>query len=451
LLFTTFDSPQEFENDLLAQLLRWMRDHEKGGDAAVSVPPPSAGEDLAAGRTEGTPPDPSMTILEQAKQLTKEGRFTRAESLYARAVAGPPDTEALTQYTRFLRRAGRLERAVSVGERLLKVAQASGDVPAEIEALSNRGIIARKRGRYAASLDDFQAALRLAREMGGQGATNEAFLLDNIALTRRKEGRFRDTLNALERSLEIRRTQDDKRGLANSLNNVGALRRQLGELDPARVMHEQAIELFRELGDTRGEANARANLGEVLDAADDRDGAKVEFEESLELNESLKSPEGIGMNCWQLGRVALQAGDFVSARRYALRCLSFDERAPDRPESVGGAFHLFGQIELVEGDVDEAIKSLERALSIYTSTGQRLGAAWTAGDLARAREAAGDHVGGKRALELAESLGHGQDHAQLAASLRAAESAVANGDSAETEDVPVVVELRGGDPVRFRR
>jgi tetratricopeptide (TPR) repeat protein len=431
LLFTTFDSAQEFEDDLLAHLLRWTRDEEKGNDGALTVPPPSEPPDGTDDEREIHAPkrgdqgtDAEWSLLDEAKRLTKEGRLTRAESLYARAVAGPPDVEALTQYTRFLRRTGRLERATALSERLIEVAREHGDPGAEIEGLSNRGIIRRKRGDYSGSTSDFEAAIGIARGMGDAGLSNMAFLLDNVALTLRKEGRFAAALAALEQSLQIRNGIDDPRGLANSLNNVGALRRQRGDLDSAGDMHRRAINLFRELDDPRGEAQARANLGEVLYALGDFSAARSEFTESLEINEALKSPEGIGMNCWQLGRLALDLGDTDAARGYALRCLSIDEHGADRPESVGGAFHLFGQIELAVDDPQQAILSLERALAIYERTGQRLGASWTAADLARAHSGLGDEVAARRALAKAVELGAELDHVQLQEALRTARSVV---------------------------
>lgn len=426
LLFTTFDSAEEFDNDLLSHLLRWMRDEDEGATATISAPPSGSSDSSIPESVDAPGATVEESALEEAKRLTKEGRLTRAESIYARSIAGPPNIEALTQYSRFLRRTGRLERSLSVSDELLTIAREHGDKAAEIEALSNRGIIRRKRGDYAASVSDFEAALEIARGLGEDGISNVAFLLDNIALTRRKEGRFAAALDVLEESLAIRRAGDDRRGLANSLNNVGALRRQRGDVVMAQQMHSQAIELFRELEDARGEAQARANLGEAFYAAGDSGSAKREFTESLEMNEALKSPEGIGMNCWQLGRVALDTGDFVSARGYALRCMTVDEQAADRPESIGGALHLFGQVELAQGDLDSAHRSLENALTIYERTGQRLGASWTAADLARARVAINDLDGAEEALSRAVGLGRDLDHVQLSTALDAAEAAVAN-------------------------
>lgn len=432
LLFTTFDSPREFEDDLLGHLLRWMRDEEKTTGGAPAPPPSGADDEAmpASGAADSLPETDQEAHLDRAKRLMKEGRLTRAESIYARAVAGAPDIEALTQYTRFLRRTGRLERATSMAERLLEVAREHADHEAEIEALSNRGIIERKRGKYLASISDFEAALDVATRSEDVGDANVAFLLDNVALTRRKEGRLEAALEALERSLAIRRAVDDPRGLANSLNNVGALRRQRGDVDVAKDMHAQAIDLFRGLDDPRGEANARANLGEAFYAAGDVAQAKREFTESLEINETLKSPEGIGMNNWQLGRVALDEGDLAAARAYALRCLTIDQREPDRPESVGGALHLFGQIELADSKPSAAVASLENALTIYERTGQRLGAAWTAADLARAYAMNGDLPDAEAALDKAFEFGSGLDHVQLATNLAAARAAVSEAHGA---------------------
>ena len=433
LLFSTFDTIEEFENDLLGHLLRWVRDAEKGTQGTAPTPPPS--EPPQGAHATDIAGDDASDLLDRAKQLAKEGKLTRAESIYARAVLAGPDVESLTQYTRFLRRAGRLDMAATMSERLLEVGRAQGDLPAQIEALSNQGIINRKRGDYVASKRELEEAMALARAMGDAGESNIAFLLDNLALTFRKEGRFESALEYSEQALEIRRRGEDQRGLANSLNNVGALRRQRGDVDAAVEMHEQAISLFAELEDRRGEAQAHANLGEALHAAGRLDDAHAEYERSLELNQALNSPEGIGMNCWQLGRLALTNGDSNSASSYATRCLLSDEGA-DRPESIGGALHLIGQVDLAAGNADEAIPTLERALSIYRGSGQRLGEAWTAADLAKAQAVATRLPSATEALQRATALGANLEHVQFQAALDEARGVVRAAFDAQGLEMP---------------
>lgn len=204
---------------------------------------------------------------------------------------------------------------------------------------------------------------------------------------------------------------------------MGALRRQRGDVVPAIELHRQAIAIFEELEDPRGEAQARANLGEALHAVGEFSGAQGEYETSLALNEALNSPEGIGMNCWQLGRLWLDRGERDKARAFAFRCLRADE-AGDRPESIGGGLHLFGQIELSAKEFDAAVDSLSSALDIYRSSGQRLGAAWTAADLARAHAGAGHAGAARSALSVAVDQGSGLEHVQFQSVLSAAQAAV---------------------------
>src|SRR5262249_28202910 len=82
-------------------------------------------------------------------------------------------------------------------------------------------------------------------------------------------------------------------------------------------------------------------------------------------------------------------------------------------------------IEMADDAPKSALPSLENALSIYQRTGQRLGASWTAADLAQAYTALGDQAKAEEALETALSLGRGLGHIQLDSALAAAELGVA--------------------------
>ena len=440
LLFSTFDSLEEFERHLRRHLLLWMREEDEGKHERVLAPPPAQSLDGA------DEPSPEMAdtaaLLKEAERLTKEGKLTRAESLYARAVVGRTDLDALTQYIRFLRRTGRLDQAMAMSERLFELSRDLGDSTSEIEALSNQAIIRRKLGDNARALRDLNSAVEIAITLGDDGRSSLAFLYDNLGLTLRKSGDFPGSLTWHEKALAIRRQLGDPRGVANASNHLGALLRQQGRVAQAEAMHREALELFRE-GDgyDRGEAQARANLGEDLQLLGQFAEAREQYELSLALNRELRSPEGIGMNLWQLGRLALAEGRLPDAYQYAHAGLEADDSS-GRPEGVAGALHLLGQVELASGRLVEAERSLGLALATYERSGQRLGIAWTALDLARALAIGGRPERANEALARAVSAGIGLGHAQLEEALRAARETV----EAQAERV----RARAGHDVRRR-
>jgi tetratricopeptide (TPR) repeat protein len=422
LLYKTVDSAAEFEVELRGLLLKWLREHGQDGNAEpISVPPPN--EPPSPEGDSGALGDADEDLLVRAEKLADEGQLTRAESLYATAVAARTDLKAMTQYIRFLRRTGRLDLAHAMSERLLTVASQQKDSQAVIEALSNLGIIYRKKGEHDRSTDAFENAVAVARDAGPDAKNDLAFLLDNLGLTLRKQGRFDEALERHLEALQIKRGLDDKKSLAITLQHAGSILREKGRFDEALELAKEAVATFQELEYPRGEAQARAILGEVYAELDELDSAKVEFQKSLELNEQLNSPDGVGMNLWQLGRVALEKGDLDEAehRAHAATRYAGDERS--RPEALGAPMQLLGNVEMERKNFESAIDDLSYAVDLNERN--ELGEAWSFADLARAHAGAGDMDRAHWALLQAQERGQALSSKRFQAALERAQTAVA--------------------------
>lgn len=427
LFFKTFDSTSEYERELRALLFGWMREEEEGAAATQSDPgpPPNEAPDGPA-EAEGQ----AANVLERAAELVDAGRFTEAESLYASAVVARTDVDAMTQYARFLRRSGRLDLAKTMSDRLYDVGRARNDTQAVIEALSNRAIIDRKRGDNNGSLRELEEAVEIARRGGVEFEADLAFLLDNVGLTLRKQGDFATALDRHLEALDIKRRLDDPRSLATTLNHAAALMRQSGRLDEALSMTKEAVRVFGDLQYERGEAQARANLGELFEDAGKFEEARAEFDRSLVLNEKLRSPEGIGMNLWQLGRLALDMADTETANTYASRALERSRvEGLTRPEAVGAPLQLLGNVRVAQGRYDEGIEDLQLAAGVFEENGHALGTAWTYADLAIARAHAGDASGALESLSRAQEVGDGLRNQRFQATLEQAAALVSAGDA----------------------
>jgi tetratricopeptide (TPR) repeat protein len=425
LLFQTFDTKEEFERHLRRQLLVWARDEGDKVDGSTKPPSPVAPDGVDA---EGGDLEPGDDLVAAADALAKAGRFVEAESLYARAVVGRRDLDALTKYVRFLRRTGRLDQAFSLSRRLLELADEEGVWNARVEALSNMAIVERKLGRLQESKRHLLEAVASAESAGPEGAKDLAFLLDNIGLTERKEGNFDEALRLHLKAIEVREKIDDPRGMANALNHTGSLMRQSGRYREAELMHRKALDLFVGQDYPRGQTQALANLGEDLLSVDRLDEADETLQESLRINRELQSPEGIGMNLWQLGRLALKRGDLPLARQLATEAIVADDSS-GRPEGIAGATHLLGQVQIAEGAYSEALTSLETANDTYLEGSHKLGQAWTLLDMAKALLRAGDESGAREKFAEVRAVGSGLSHAELSQELERLAGELAAQDS----------------------
>jgi tetratricopeptide (TPR) repeat protein len=108
-----------------------------------------------------------------------------------------------------------------------------------------------------------------------------------------EQGSYAQALAHYEQSLELRRQQGDKRGIASSLNSLGVLALDQGDYRRAAVLFEESIALKRELGDALGIAGSLNNLGMVVSALEDYPRARALYEESLAMNRQLGFRSGV--------------------------------------------------------------------------------------------------------------------------------------------------------------
>jgi tetratricopeptide (TPR) repeat protein len=438
-LYSTFDSLDEFTRHVQRHAQRWLRDQVRepaSGDFGNAVPPnlgdlagdqqlsatdrPEAadGDDdtlsvtIMVASEQSKQEDDLSTLLNKAEELASSGQLSEAEALFARAVVGRTDRTALARYARFLRRTGRLAKAQEVSEELLSLARETGDAHAEIEALSNSAIIHRTRGRINQARGELAQALKIAESLGRDGLDDLAFLEDNIGLTERKRGAFSAALDAHRRALAIRRGLGESKNVGKSLTNISALLRQRGELDDAVKLQDEALAIFEELKYTRGLAAAYANRGELYELQDDNVAAEAQYEKSLAAHELLGNPENVARNLMQLGRLALRRDDLPLAKTFAARGLASEDSA-NRPEGTATALQLSGLVLAYEGKETDAIKAFQRASEIYAASDHVIGLAFTLCDLASVYLEHGRVRQAESVVERAQRTAEGVEHVQL--------------------------------------
>jgi tetratricopeptide (TPR) repeat protein len=386
-LYRTFDTIDEFGDELRRLLAKWTRDWSGGEAAKAPLPPPpeAPSVDLAA---EGT-------ILERAKAAHKQGQVTVAHQLYAQATTGTYDRESWTQYVRFLRRTGRHGLVQSVADRMIEKARDLGDHHGAAEGFSNIAISKRARGQRSVAINYFdRSLLEIDAWEASDGVSTEsesmrAFVMDNKGLTwRRMDGHLNDAISAIEAAISLHARVGDTVGQAHGLRNIGVVHTQLGNVSAAVEAIDDAKRLFEAASEERGLAMTLASLGEAYEVAENLPMAVDSFEASLELNTDLNNDQGKSMNFSQLSRVLVRAGDLALAHDYAQNCFDVSEKTGN-PEGLAAGLHALGRVESARGNFDEAIELLSDALEQFRQLDQPAGIAGTATDLALAQIALG--------------------------------------------------------------
>ncbi len=328
----------DWQQQLLNHLLLWLD----------NLPPDAAPGRVSAGdldaRLDALAAAPravsaaAREAIRAAWNYAGEGRLTRAEEHFARALRERPEPAVPLEYARFLADVGLLEKA----ETLCKNALEADASPAP--------------GRLAAAVYG-----RLGVAYEHQGALDEAKRL------------YRQSLHLNERL-------DDAEGLAADYGSLGNVYWRLSELEKAEHAYRQALAINERLGNAAGQAADYGNLGNVYGVWGRLDEAERMYRTSLEINQRLGRRQSMANQYGNLGIVYRVQGRLDEAEAVYRQALAINE-ALDRKEGMAEDYNNLGNVCQERGALDEAEAMYRKALSIDEALGRREGMANQYGNL----------------------------------------------------------------------
>jgi predicted ATPase/DNA-binding CsgD family transcriptional regulator len=192
--------------------------------------------------------------------------------------------------------------------------------------------------------------------------------LGNLAID---VGEYDRASNFYELSLALRKELGDRSGIASSLNGMGIVAADRGDYPLAEERHLAALAVRQELGSAPAIALSLYNLGQLAADQGDFPTARERYEGALAIRRQLGDTGGIAYICWALGEVALRDGD-PAAPELLDRALTLFRETGDR---LGESFalHSLGRVAQQGGDHLTALADLHAALRIRQEYGDRLG------------------------------------------------------------------------------
>lgn len=210
-------------------------------------------------------PEQAVPIEYRKGQLhARRGDWTRADRHLAAALAANHDTtmrsRMLVDRSTVLGRSGDPDGAERLAREALDLAETGGDPIGVARALDLLGILARRRGDFAAARADLERAISIVEEAEARGAAGPGpdpgvriAALNTLALVLAEEGETARAIDLTRDALERCRRQGDRHRQAALENNLADLLQRTGHPDEAMDHLKQAVSLFAEIGGRPGE------------------------------------------------------------------------------------------------------------------------------------------------------------------------------------------------------
>jgi len=302
--------------------------------------------------------------------IYRAARRTLERALALRQAAGETDSPAITKAAIALGEAcwqlGDYPAANASLERGLGGALAANDRAAVAEAHAHLAWSASLRGHYDRARALLEAALPVARVIGGRTMAVVLSAATNLAW---RTGDLVAAEMLAQETGELARVMGDLTRESQALNVLGIVAAARRNLEEAERFYQESLIVARRAGNPKRESAALGNLGETAYLRGDYAAAQTFARSAIAIGKELGDQSGLMISLGNLAQATLRLGDLCAARDGAGETLALARQLSNEAEMGWGVF-LFSQLCLAEGDLARglALCGLARAHPALGST-----------------------------------------------------------------------------------
>lgn len=322
--YVNFDSDESLTTAIGRKLAEWADPLGLRTPIDISLASPADSVEPPAQATQ-------EQLLDAARSHVANGLLMQAEAAFAHAIEDG-GAEAVSEFALFMRRTGRLERALELNRQIIDdpemlSATDRNSVACKVKALANMGVIYRKRGTLAESIDVLDEAVCTARSGDLPVYPELCYALDNYGLSLLRVDKAKLAREQFEDAHTLRRKFGSDCDLAQSAVNIGRLALLLEDFEGAAEFFAEALELLDTVSYDHLLANALCGLAEARLRQGTREGVRDLLDWALRLNKGLKNSDGISIAHALLARLSLFEGELELAVEHAETCRQESEKS----------------------------------------------------------------------------------------------------------------------------
>ncbi|MEA5573480.1 CHAT domain-containing tetratricopeptide repeat protein [Calothrix sp. UHCC 0171] len=232
---------------------------------------------------------------------------------------------------------------------------------AEAERLLKLGVKQLESSQLKASLESFQKALVIYREI--KHPSGESAALGNLGAANIALGNYQKGIEYEEQRLAIARKTEDRESEGKGLGNIGSAYMNLGNYTKAIDYLQQSLAIARETVDSQTEKNANINLAQVYLDKGDYQKADEYFQQLLIIVQKTGSKKEELSFLSQISSIHMRRRNYGDAMKYLEKSLEIARETNDlRSEIVA-----LGNIAMTNsylGNYSRGIDDAEQALKI---------------------------------------------------------------------------------------
>jgi predicted ATPase len=299
------------------------------------------------------------------------------------------------------RRQGRNTQALELGERALRMAEASNSQRELAYAFKLLGITQLYLGNGAQALDLLRRSVQIYEQAQDMAGLADAH--NDLAIVCYEQGLLDETLQHYQAGIDIKEMIGDVYGQAMIANNLGDLFKLQNRIDEAITQYQRSLNIFERLNSTYGAGVLHMNLGATYLLRNDLDAADWHLNRSAELSEQIGGEEFLAELERYLAELVFKRGDLVRARHAGEAALATALRLEARVEE-GITRRTLGQILARLGETSSAWRELEHSQSILRATASSHELARSLLALAALAPSFGQHSQGQQMLAEAAQI-----------------------------------------------
>jgi len=250
---------------------------------------------------------------------------------------------------------GNMSQASDFAERDLELSERAMNMRRQVDALNVLGDIDAFSGRTRESLNRYQRALAIAKDL--RDRRRQAHTSLNIGYSYGDFSQITDAQNQYEEALALFAAVDDQRGQARTLTALGQLHGNVGENDRALARFREALPIHERLGDAFGLGSTLLGIALVHFRSADSEGAVAYQLRALDLFRAAKHQSGEATSLLNLGRSLAALRRYHEALERYASALKLFRASSDR--------RLQARVLQSMGDVHEQLGEFSKALAHY--------------------------------------------------------------------------------------